>query len=40
MTLLIAYLLMYHMGITHPTAWIAVLVLWWAHLSYSKLNND
>jgi hypothetical protein len=32
MTLLIAYLLMAHMGITNPLAWIGVFLLWLIHL--------
>lgn len=33
MTLLIAYLLMWHMGIDNGFAWFGVFVLWVFHLS-------
>lgn len=36
MTLLIAYLLMYHIGVTDWMAYFGVFVLWIAHLSTGR----
>jgi hypothetical protein len=34
MTLLIAYLLMHHMGITNPLWWVLVFFLWAIHVMF------